>query len=381
MASGTDAAAIFPIAYCNIKRDTSALRASILTLYETLSHVADVVTRGNQGVVRRELRRPILAKRAMPPDIATRALGQPPTRQSNTSMGEGLPVGPPKAQTNAPASNTPDNRDPAATVAVPYPQPIDLPLSVILADDNRMFREALLARIRQVVGDVEIREVFTAREIFEDCPVRPGYQDLFLIDMSMPELRGSAGLRDLRRRRPDALIIAIGCPPDPAEARTALEAGVSAYLLRSMGSEAFAAALALVLNGERFFPASVMLEALKLAAQSAAPYRQPPENAGDTPSAGDSLTPRQLMVLRHLAVGKSNKEIARALGIQEITVKVHLQAIFSRIGVSNRTQAAMHAERAGWFTGLTDDADSSDVEDDGDTISFDDDNDDSQAEA
>jgi len=317
----------------------------------------------------------------MPPDIATRALGQPPIRQPGTAMGEGEHATPSKPNAiNAAAVRNSDDMM-SSNVNIPYPQPTNLPLSVVLADDNRMFREALLARIRQVVGDVEIREVFSAQEIFEECPVRPGYQDLFLIDMSMPELRGSAGLRDLRRRRPDALIIAIGCPPDPAEARTALEAGVSAYLLRSMGSEAFAAALSLVLNGERFFPASVMLEALKLAAQSATPYRHTSENAGENGSAGDSLTPRQLMVLRHLAVGKSNKEIARALGIQEITVKVHLQAIFSRIGVSNRTQAAMHAERAGWFTGLTDDADGSDVEDDSDTASFDDDSDDSQAEA
>ena len=310
------------------------------------------------------------SKRAMPPDIATRTFGQPPTRQHGSGMGEGGPV----ESSRVPAA-TADMMAPDARLS--YPQSTDLPLSVVLADDNRMFREALLGRIRQVVGDVDIREVFSAREVFHDCPARPGYQDLFLIDMSMPELGGSAGLRELRRQRPDALIIAIGCPPDPAEARTALEAGVSAYLLRSMGSEAFAAALALVLNGERFFPASVMLEALKLATQSAVPSRQSAESS----PAGDNLTPRQLMVLRHLAVGKSNKEIARALGIQEITVKVHLQAIFSRIGVTNRTQAAMHAERAGWFTGLAGDADSSDVDEDGDTISFDDDNDDSQAEA
>lgn len=223
------------------------------------------------------------------------------------------------------------------------------PLSVLLADDNKMFREALLARIRQVVGEVEIREVFTAEELFGACAARPGRDDLFLVDMSMQGLRGSQGLRELRRLRPDAMLIAIGCPADPIEARAALEMGVSAFLLKSMGSEAFAAALSLVLNGERFFPAAVMLDALKLAtSQTAAAAAVRPIESGHN-AGGENLTPRQLAVLRHLAVGKSNKEIARALGIQEITVKVHLQAIFARIGVSNRTQAAMHAERAGWF--------------------------------
>ena len=225
------------------------------------------------------------------------------------------------------------------------------PLSVLVADDNRMFREALLGRVRQVVGEVEIREVFNAEDLFITCSAQAGRTDLVLVDICMPGLRGSEGLRELRRLRPDAMVIAIGCPADPAEARTALELGVSAYLLKSMGSEAFIAALSLVLNGERFFPAAVMLDALKLASTQAVGQARPPEVAHTT---NENLTPRQLAVLRHLAVGKSNKEIARALGIQEITVKVHLQAIFARIGVSNRTQAAMHAERAGWFVGLQD---------------------------
>lgn len=225
------------------------------------------------------------------------------------------------------------------------------PLSVLLADDNRMIREALLARIRQVVGEIEIREAFSAEELFAASSAREGRTDLFLVDMSLPGLQEIDGLRELRRLRPDAMLIAIGCPASPNAARAALEIGVSAYLLRSMGSEAFSAALALVLSGERFFPASVMLEALKLAnAISPVPMPMKPIEPAQAPA--ENLTPRQLAVLRHLAAGKSNKEIARALGIQEITVKVHLQAIFARIGVSNRTQAAMHAERAGWFAGL-----------------------------
>ena len=234
-------------------------------------------------------------------------------------------------------------------------------LRVTLADDNRMFREALLARIRQVVGDIEIREIHSAQELFDSCDPSPGQADLLLVDMSMPDLRGSTGLRDLRRLRPDAMLIAIGCPADPTEARIALESGVSAYLLRSMGSEAFSAALALVINGERFFPAAIMLEALKQASYTPPP-RQIDSVAATSAGTGEALTPPQLDVLRHLAVGKSNKEIARALGIQEITVKVHLQAIFARIGVTNRTQAAMHAERAGWFVGLSEEMESGEMD-------------------
>lgn len=238
------------------------------------------------------------------------------------------------------------------------------PLSVVLADDNRMFREALLARIRQVVGDIEISEIFTGDDLMKTCAGRTGRNELLLVDIALPGLRGGEGLRELRRLLPEARLIAMGCAADTGEARTALETGVSAYLLRSMGSEAFSAALALVLNGERFFPASLMLEAIRqAAAQSAGATPRPEMQQSGT---GENLTPRQLAVLRHLAVGKSNKEIARALGIQEITVKVHLQAIFARIGVSNRTQAAMHAERAGWFVAESHQAKMGLEEDEGD---------------
>lgn len=224
-----------------------------------------------------------------------------------------------------------------------------LPVSVTLADDNRMFREALQTRVRQVLGSVEIREVRDAQELFATCAMRPGFRDLFLIDMSLSNLRGSAGLREMRRLRPDAMMVAINCPADPNEARIALEVGASAYVLRSACPETFAAVLALVLNGERFFPAALLLEALHSATQRSI-CRSPDEGTGSA-YGGSGLTPRQLSVMRHIAVGRTNKEIARVLNIQEITVKVHLQAIFARINVTNRTQAAMHAERSGWFLG------------------------------
>lgn len=224
-----------------------------------------------------------------------------------------------------------------------------LPLSVTVADDNRMFREALQSRIRQVLGNVEIREARDAQELFATCAVRPGFRDLFLIDMSLSNLRGSAGLREMRRLRPDAMVVAINCSADSYEARVALEVGASAYVLRSSSPEVFAAVLALVASGERYFPASLLLEGVRSAAQTS--ICRTSGEIEERAHGGSGLTPRQLSVMRHIAVGRTNKEIARVLNIQEITVKVHLQAIFARINVTNRTQAAMHAERKGWFIG------------------------------
>lgn len=237
----------------------------------------------------------------------------------------------------------------ASSPGISEPHVRPLPVSVTLADDNRMFREALQTRVRQVMGNVEIREVRHAEELFATSALRPGVRDLFLIDMSLPNLRGSAGLREMRRLRPDAMVVAINCPADANEARIALEVGASAYVLRSAGPESFAAVLALVLNGERFFPAALLREALNSAIQKS--ISRAPHEATGAAHGGSGLTPRQLSVMRHIAAGRTNKEIACVLNIQEITVKVHLQAIFARINVTNRTQAAMHAERNGWFLG------------------------------
>jgi DNA-binding NarL/FixJ family response regulator len=221
------------------------------------------------------------------------------------------------------------------------------PQRVVLADDNQMFRQELLVQIRQAIGNVDIHEVQTVRELVDICSGDAAANDMFLVDMAMPGLGGSEGLSSLHRMRPEAMIVAIGCPPDAIAVHAIFDAGISACILRSMNRQAFAAALALVMNGERYFPASLML-----ASQERGSGRDTgPQQAGggSAPLFADGLTPRQREVLLHLSGGKSNKEIARALHIQEITVKVHLRAIFVCLNVTNRTQAAMHAERAGWF--------------------------------
>jgi len=221
------------------------------------------------------------------------------------------------------------------------------PQRIVLADDNRMFRRELLGQIGQVMGNIEIHEVQSAHELFDICGRDAAANDMLVVDMAMPGLGGSEGLCTLSRLQPEATIIAIGCPPDATVARAIFDAGVSAYILRSMSGRAFAAALALVTSGERFFPATLMLPGREHGAGCVAG----PQPAGTVTARAfaDGLTPRQQEVLQHLSMGKSNKDIARALKIEEITVKVHLRAIFVCLNVSNRTQAAMHAQRAGWF--------------------------------
>lgn len=218
------------------------------------------------------------------------------------------------------------------------------PLSVILAEDSAMARESLMIYLRRIPGRLAVREVHSAAELFETA-TETGRIDLFLVNVSLPEFAQAGGLRELCRLRPQSTVVALGCSSDPADVRVAMDAGVAAYLPRTINGAALVDAVSLAINGERFYPAELVMGALKLQAS--------PVFAADSPEGGPAntglLTQRQMMVLRELAAGKTNKQIARALNIQEITVKVHLQAIFARINVKNRTQAAMHAERAGWF--------------------------------
>lgn len=218
---------------------------------------------------------------------------------------------------------------------------------IILADSYRMFHETLLAQIRAVTGNAHILEVQTTSELLAIGSYDGAASDMFLVDMMMPELGGSEGLCALHRLRPDATIVAFGCPPDPVAIRALFDAGISACILRSMSSQTFAATLALAMNGERFFPAATMLASEK---NTGAPDASSDKTVVDDAwPLADRLTPRQREVLQHVCEGKSNKDIARALNVEEITIKVHLRTVFARLKVHNRTQAAIYAQRAGWF--------------------------------
>lgn len=223
---------------------------------------------------------------------------------------------------------------------------------IVLADSYRMFHETLLAQIRATTGNAHILAVSKASDLVAICRDDRSANDMFVVDITMPGLGGSEGLCVLHHLQPEATIVAFGCPSDPVTVRALFDAGISACILRSMSSQTFAAALALAMNGERFFPAAIMLADEK---NGGAPDSVSDETAGGDPwPLADGLTPRQREVLRHLCEGKSNKDIARALSVEEITVKIHLRAVFARLNVHNRTQAAIYAQRAGWFAGSAD---------------------------
>ena len=220
-------------------------------------------------------------------------------------------------------------------------------ITVVLADDHRMVREALVPFIRRVGDKVTVLEAGTLDEVLE-LVGKAGQVDLVILDLYMPGMNGPGGLRKLRELRPDTPVAVLSGSVNAQDIEGVLDAGAAGYLPKTMIGAAFVNALSLVLNGERFVPSEFYL-----GLRDRGPNMIASESESGEDRAPVGLTSRQWAVLRELVGGRSNKEIAKILGIEEITVKVHLQAVFKRLQVSNRTQAATYAMQRGWFNSMS----------------------------
>lgn len=200
--------------------------------------------------------------------------------------------------------------------------------SVLIAEDHPLFREALT----DVVGLLGEQAQCVA---VEDCPSMLAALrgetdfDLLLMDYFLPGSSGFSALMDVRAQAPDMPVVIVSSLSDSDIVRQAAALGVAGFLPKSATRGAMVGALRLVLEGGISFPPELMTPSGK-------------SGAGEDE---DTLTPRQMEVLRSMALGKSNKEIARALGISGETVKVHISAILRRLGCTSRTQAVMAARK------------------------------------
>ncbi len=209
-------------------------------------------------------------------------------------------------------------------------------MRLLLADDHPLFADALRTLVArefpaaelQVAGDMVAAQEALARSPF----------DLAILDLHMPGSSGFDGIERTLRRFPGTPVIVISGVARGADVARAVELGARGFLPKTLPAEILAAALKLVLSGGTYVPAD---------------YAQPsPASATVVPGpSGGALTPREIDVLRRLVTGKSNKEIGRDLGLQEITVKLHVRNIFRKLGVRNRVEATNAAARLGYGPG------------------------------
>jgi DNA-binding NarL/FixJ family response regulator len=211
-----------------------------------------------------------------------------------------------------------------------------LTVRVLLVDDQALFREAL-ATLLSVQGDIEVvGEAGNGSDaVRRSADLAP---DVVLMDLRMPVLDGVAATRRLRAEQPAVRVIALTTFDDDEDVFAALRAGAVGYLLKDVSSVRLVEAIRAAARDESVLQPSV-------AAKVVARFAQLP--ADDAPPLVVPLSEREVDVLRLLAGGRSNREIAGALHLAEGTVKNHVTNVLGKLGVRDRTQAALRARDLG----------------------------------
>jgi DNA-binding NarL/FixJ family response regulator len=213
-------------------------------------------------------------------------------------------------------------------------------IRVLVVDDQALFREALVALLTVQPRIEVVGEAANGRDAVQATGrLRP---DVVLMDLRMPVLDGVGATRQLRVDHPSVRVLALTTFDGDAEVFPALRAGAVGYLLKDATTDRLVEAVVAADRGESVLAPSV---AAKLVARVAA-LPEPAATPAPQPLV-DPLTDRELEILRHLAAGKSNREIAQAVFLTEGTVKNHVTNILAKLGARDRTQAALRAAALG----------------------------------
>jgi DNA-binding NarL/FixJ family response regulator len=210
------------------------------------------------------------------------------------------------------------------------------PVRVLVVDDQALFREAL-ATLLEVRPEIEVvgEAANGAQALDRVAILRP---DVVLMDLHMPVLDGIAATRRLRVEQPGIRVLALTTFDDEEDVFAALRAGAVGYLLKDVSSERLVEALLAAARGESVLQPSVAAKVVARFARMADDEPVPRPQPLVVP-----LSDRELEVLRLLAEGASNREIAAALFLAEGTVKNHVTNVLAKLGARDRTQAALRA--------------------------------------
>jgi DNA-binding NarL/FixJ family response regulator len=208
-------------------------------------------------------------------------------------------------------------------------------MRILLADDHDLVRDSLALLLQGLDPAVEVVHAANLPEALKRAAEPPF--DLVLLDINMPGMNRLAGVEQMRKALPEVPIVVVSGQITPDTVMDALKAGAAGFIPKTMAGKAMLNAIRLVLSGERYIPRLVLEGA------GAAEGAMPTVGEGGTAA----LSRREREVLALLAAGLSNKEIARRLQVETVTVAVHLSSVYRKLGAANRTQAVRIALEQG----------------------------------
>jgi DNA-binding NarL/FixJ family response regulator len=207
---------------------------------------------------------------------------------------------------------------------------------LLIADDHELARFGLVGALQGERGLTIVGEARDGQEAVELC--RELLPDLVLMDIRMPRLDGLGATAEIVRTCPGTSVIMLTMQEDPEYLIEALKVGAAGYLLKESGKPEIVSAIRRVLSGESLLNAGLVSELLQRLEREGWPLPGP---------VAHPLSERELEVLRLLAAGKTNREIAQDLILSVSTVKTHVEHIIAKLEVADRTQAAVKATRLG----------------------------------
>ncbi len=224
------------------------------------------------------------------------------------------------------------------------------PARILIADDHAFVRESLRDALEDEAGLEVVGEASDGQEALELC--RDLEPDLVLMDVRMPRMDGLQATHAIKQELPETSILIVTMHEDPDYLYEALKAGAAGYVLKESARSEVLTAIRQVLDGESPLSSRLAAQLLRrLVGEKKKPAEkgegEPPLLQKHPAPPPEGLTPREVEVLKLLVQGKTNPEIAQSLVVSSGTVKVHVHRIIGKLGVSDRTQAAVRAIELG----------------------------------
>ena len=217
---------------------------------------------------------------------------------------------------------------------------MNLPISVFLIDDHTLLRRGLVALLSQ---QTDLKVVGEAGDASQALRLVPGLQpDVILLDNHLPGVCGIDAIAGLREASPRSRILMLTVSEDAEDLANALRKGAQGYLLKTIEGYLLAENIHRAMRGESVVSPEMMGKLVAALRAQGEPLEEVEQHTLEAEEASP-LSPREEEVLSEIARGASNKEIARVLDIAETTVKIHVQHILRKLGLSSRVQAAVYA--------------------------------------